>query len=355
MLRERPIPEIYGETEWEARVRRLINSEWAGYEADCRRRGWPIVLPKWDGPAALPEYKDPTRECWEYTISYPERRRRHLPQAAPPPAPPAPPVPRTRDERLARDARQKRLARQAKTDRKARNTLMVELLPLVKWQAKRQRGLGVNFEDLVQEGMLGVAAAIVAYKPRAGASFASYATSWSHGRMRRAIANQGRGVRVPEYRVLMAGKVRKARERVQHELGRTPTDHDVAQAMGVPVAEVRRVAVETAPVGSVDALVAEAESGDPPEYTRYLLDPAGNPEALVMRKVVPEGVRRALRTLPYRDRRVLRMRYWDGHTRRSIAEKLGITEKAVRYSEGRALKTLGADENLRYVWKFVWK
>jgi RNA polymerase sigma factor (sigma-70 family) len=253
-----------------------------------------------------------------------------------------------------RDARQKRLTVKAKTDRKARNALMVELLPLVQWQALKQRGLGVDFEDLVQEGMLGVAAAIEAYEPREGTSFASYARRWSHGSMRRAIANQGRAIRVPEYRTLMAGKIRKAYERVQRELGRPPTEHEVAMAMGVPVTEVRRVAVETARVGSVDALAEEAELEEPREQTRYLLDPAGNPEVLVMRRVVPEGVRRSLLALPPRDRRVMRMRYWGGYPRRRIAEKLGITEKAVRYSESRALETLRSDEKLLHIWKFDW-
>jgi RNA polymerase sigma factor (sigma-70 family) len=121
----------------------------------------------------------------------------------------------------------------------------------------------------------------------------------------------------------------------------------------VPVEDVRRLAVETTPVESVDVMVAEAESDDPPEFARYLLDPAGGPEKIVMAGVVPEAVRDALRTLRPRDRRVLRRRYWSEHSRREIAEELGITEKAVRYSEDRALETLRGDKNLEEVAKFV--
>jgi RNA polymerase primary sigma factor len=278
-----------------------------------------------------------------------------------------PTAPRTREGRRARDARQKRLAERAKTDRKARDALVIELLPLVMWQAKKQLGLGVDFEDLIQEGMLGVAEAIEGYTPRPGASFATYAAHWSHGRMRRAIANQGRAIRVPQYRGDKAGKMREARERAQYELGRVPTDHEVAQAWGVPVEEVWRVAAETAHIGSVDVLIEAAEAGEgesedgEPKQPRgdageFLLDPVGKVEPLVMRRLeverVRQGVREALRTLKSRDRRVIRMRYWRRYPRRVIAERLGITEKAVRYSEERAFKTLWADKKFRELAKF---
>jgi RNA polymerase primary sigma factor len=338
-VRERPIDEIAGETWQEVRARRNINKRWIRYEAERVRMGLPIKLP-WGCS------KQPERE----SIRLAEGRALPLDPVVEKRTELLPPDP---DDKEVRDIRQKRLAREAKTDRGARNRLMLELLPLVTWQARKQRGLGVPLEDLIQEGMLGIAAAIEAYTPRRGASFATYAATWSHGRMRRAIANHGRTIRVPEYRVLEAGRVRKARERAVQELGRTPTDADVASALGVPVEDVRRLAVETTPVESVDVMVAEAESDDPPEFARYLLDPAGGPEKIVMAGVVPEAVRDALRTLRPRDRRVLRRRYWSEHSRREIAEELGITEKAVRYSEDRALETLRGDKNLEEVAKFV--
>jgi RNA polymerase sigma factor (sigma-70 family) len=170
-------------------------------------------------------------------------------------------LPGGRDKR-AQNLWQKRLAVRAKTDRKAAGKLLAELLPRVRGEAQRHLGQGVDFEDLVQEGMAGVLKAIQAYTPQRGASFATYAHWWVHGEMRRAVAWHRRTVRVPEYRVLIAGKERKARERVQHELGRTPTDHEVAQAMGVDVEEVWRVQVENATIESVEALMEGAEVDD---------------------------------------------------------------------------------------------
>lgn len=257
-----------------------------------------------------------------------------------------------RDTR-ARDARQKRLAVKAKTDRKSLGALLAELLPLVVWQARKHRGQGVDLEDLVQEGLLGVLDAVRAYTPQRGAAFATYAHTWAHGRMRRAVANHARTIRIPEYRALAAGRERKARERVQQELGRTPTDRDVAGAMGVPVAEVWRLQVETAPIESVDAMMTPADEDDlePTEAEkRYLQDPTGDPEWIAMRKVLPEEMRKAMRKLQPRDRRVLRMRYWGELTRREITEKAGLSAKAQRHSEERGLKVLGGEKNLREYW-----
>jgi RNA polymerase sigma factor (sigma-70 family) len=189
-------------------------------------------------------------------------------------------LPGGRDTR-ARNLRQKKLAVAAKTDRKARAKLLADLRQLVRWEALKHQGQGVDREDLMQEGMQGVLKAIQAYTPQRGASFATYAHWWIHGEMRRAIAWHQRTIRVPEYRVLIAGKERKARERVQHKLGRTPTDLDVAREIGVGVEEVWRIGVETAPIASADVLMEAAEvededaTGPRPNETEisYLPDP----------------------------------------------------------------------------------
>jgi RNA polymerase sigma factor (sigma-70 family) len=271
-------------------------------------------------------------------------------------------LPGGRDARAQKE-RQKRLAVRAKTDRKAAGKLLAEMLPRVRGEARRHLGQGVDFEDLVQEGLWGVMKAIQAYTPQRGASFATYAHWWAHGAMRRAVAWHQRTIRVPEKRGLIAGKERKARERVQHELGRTPTDHEVAQAMGVDVDEVWRIQVENAALESVEALMEGAEVDDedttgprPSESRIFYLrsdgrDPTGVPERVAMRKVLPDEMRQALRKLRGRDRRVIRGRYWFKLPRRVIAERMGISVDAVRWSENRALETLQEDEKLWEYWK----
>jgi RNA polymerase sigma factor (sigma-70 family) len=263
-------------------------------------------------------------------------------------------LPRGRDTR-ARDLRQKKLAVMAKTDRKARAKLLAELYPLVQKQAHKQRGLGVEYDDLVQAGMEGAMRAIRAYTPRQEAAFSTYAFWWIHGAMRWTIAWHRRTIRVPKYRVLIAGKERKARERLQLELGRAPKDHEVAQAMGVDVRAVWRIYDESAPLASVDAMMTPADEDDPQPTAaemRYLQDPTGNPERYVMGRVLPEEMRKALKKLQRRDRRVLRMRYWNDLPRREIAERLGISVEAVRWSEDRGLEMLGGEKSLREYWKF---
>ena len=254
-------------------------------------------------------------------------------------------------------AQEARLIRKAKgckgvaPDERARRELVKLMRPFVVSQAKKQVGLGVDFEDLVQVGSLAVLEALKGYTPR-GAWFASYAGWWIHGRMRRAIANQARTIRIPQDRVQRAGKVRRARERLAQELGHTPTDFDVAREMNVPVEDVWRVAVETAPIESVDQIAEEAEAR--PRARRvihrasYLRDHTGEPERVLLRKELSWGAREALRTLKSRDRLVLLMRVWGGLTRREISEKTGLTAKAVRHSEERAWKALrGGQKSLR--------
>jgi RNA polymerase sigma factor (sigma-70 family) len=273
-------------------------------------------------------------------------------------------------DKRARKRRQNELAVAAKTDRKAAGKLLAELYPLVEWQAKKQQGLGVDLDDLVQEGMRGVLKAIEAYTEQRGASFATYAHWWAHGAMRTAIAWHQRTIRVPEYRGLIAGKERKARERAAQKLGRTPTDLDVAQEMGVDVEEIWRVQAETAPLTSVEALMEASETDDeetagprPSEsQISYLRsdyrDLTGEPERIAVRRVLREGlqeeVREAMSTLRGRDRRVLRLRHWGGLTRREITEKTGLTTDAIRWSEKRAWETLRKDKNLRDCWRNFW-
>jgi RNA polymerase primary sigma factor len=265
-------------------------------------------------------------------------------------------------------AQEDRLIRKAKgrkgvpPDERARRELVEYMRPFIAAEAKKQVGLGVDFDDLMREGEEAVLRALDAYTPQ-GWWFRSYARFWIHGRMRRAIANQALTIRVPEYRVLLAGKERQARERIAQEFGRTPTDFEVAREMNVPVEVVWDVAVETAPLESVEQIAEEAEEADSrPRNTRrrpmrasYLRDKTGEPERSLLRKELPEGVREALRTLESRDRLVFILRYAYGRSRREITEKTGLTAKAIRLSEWRARKALRGDKNLYYLWKFVWK
>src|SRR5215213_10861230 len=118
---------------------------------------------------------------------------------------------RRRKGRAVTKAQENRLIRKAKggegvpPDKRARRKLMKLMRPLVEKEAKKQANLGVDFDDLVQVGEEAVLEALERYTPQ-GWWFDSYARSWIHGRMRRAIANQARTIRVPEDRVEVAGK-----------------------------------------------------------------------------------------------------------------------------------------------------
>jgi RNA polymerase sigma-B factor len=266
-----------------------------------------------------------------------------------------------------REPRRRALAERARMDRKALAKLLAELRPLVEWLAKKQSGQGLDEEDLVQVGMEGAMKAVRAYTPTPGASFTSYAYLWIHGKMRRAIAWHKRAIRVPEYRFLRAGKAAKARDRLHHELGRTPTDFDVGRELGVDVREVWKLAVETAPIESVDVLMQAAEADDPDvgrraseAQIRFLSpenkdDHTGEPERLGVHKILAEELReelrRSLRKVDDRDRDVLKLKHWGAYPRWAIAAQLDITAEAVRWSEKRAEKVLKAEETLKEKWE----
>jgi RNA polymerase sigma factor (sigma-70 family) len=272
-------------------------------------------------------------------------------------------LPASREERL------KVLAVLARTDRRALAKLLAELRPFVEALARKQRGQGVEDEDLVQIGMEGLIKAVQAYAPRRSAGFTTYAHRWIHGEMRRAISWQQRTIRVPELRFLEVWRDARVREMLHHKLGRTPTDRDVAEARDMPIEEVWRIAAENAPIASADVLMeaAEADEEDPDAGHRvsashiiYLSpenrhDLTGEPERVAVRRGMSEGlqleVRKSLRKLRNKDRRVVRMRFWDGLPRRVVAELEEITPKAVRVAEDRAEKTLRGDEKLRGFWR----
>jgi RNA polymerase primary sigma factor len=279
---------------------------------------------------------------------------------------------RIHEGRVVTKAQEDRLIRKAKVrkgvppDERARRELVEYMRPFIAAEARKQVGLGVDFDDLMREGEEAVLHALDAYTPQ-GWWFASYARSWIHGRMRRAIVNQARTIRVPEYRVKLADKERKARARITQELGRTPTDFEVARELNVPVEGVWKVAVEMAPVDSIDRIAEDAE-GDARAYPRakyarkmleHLLDHKADPQKILIHKErsreLTVGTLEALRTLESRDRLVFILRYAYGRSRREISEKMGISAKAVRHSEERAYRALRDDKNFRYLWKFVWR
>ena len=232
-------------------------------------------------------------------------------------------------------------------DLEAKERLVNSNLRLVISNARKYQGHDMPLLDLIQEGILGLIRASEKFDYRKGFKFSTYATFWIREAIQRAIANRARTIRIPVHIGQRERKIGRVAQELTGQLGREPTDEEIAAAAELDVREVRETRDAARVVTSLDRPVGEEE--DTSLGTLLPSDERG-PDEEVEISLRKEALSRALNRLPEREREVVKLRYGiNGDDPTPLTEtgrRLGISQDAVRRIERRALSELAESREL---------
>ena len=233
-------------------------------------------------------------------------------------------------------------ARIKKGDKKAREQMIKANLRLVVKIARDYEGIGLPLLDLISEGNIGLMKAVERFDPKKGGKLSTYGSWWIKQSIKRALANQSKTIRLPVHLVDKISKMRRIGMRLQEELGREPTDEELADELDMTATRVRQMRMASIRPASLDAPIGDDDSNN---FSDVVEDEnATSPYDNLEDKTVTDMLQEMVKHLDPREATILRYRFGlDGGSEKTleeVGEKFGVTRERVRQIQNLALRKL---------------